>query len=39
MGSTDWLSLSLALLIVLMPLLLARWLVRRNRSPSDAPDE
>lgn len=39
MSSTDWLSLVLALLIVLLPMLLARWLVRRNKSLDDETDE
>ena len=39
MSSTDWLSLALALLIVLLPLWLARWLVRRDNSLGDATDE
>lgn len=39
MSSTDWLSLALALLIVLLPLWLARWLVRRDNSLDDATDE
>ncbi len=39
MSSTDWLSLVLALLIVLLPMLLARWLVRRNKSLGDETDE
>ena len=38
-STTDLLSIGMALLIVVLPLMLARWLVLRRKPPTDEPNE